>query len=149
VRQSDIFSGLFLAALGVLTIFVIIPREITVSENYGLNPQIFPLTVMWLGTAVALLLVIVRLRQPKPADADPGPMQPKNWLFIVAISAFLAATYVAFETLGFLVAAPAALALLMLSMGEYRHPIRLVLVSACVPLAIYYSFDRLFVIQLP
>ena len=149
MRRSDIYSGLFLALLGLATVFVIIPHEITVSESYGLNPQVFPLTIMWLGTAVALLLVVVRLREPKSTDDEPAPMAAKNWLFIAPMSAFLAASYFAFERLGFLIAAPATVALLMIAMGEWRHPARLVLVSALIPLAVYYAFDRLFFIQLP
>ena len=49
---------------------------------------------MWLGTAVAIILVVTRLREPA-VDDDPPPMQAKNWLFIAAMSAYLAATYAA------------------------------------------------------
>ena len=37
----------------------------------------------------------------------------------------------------------------MAVMGEYRHPVRLVLVSLILPFVVYYAFDRLFIIQLP
>lgn len=135
--------------VALATIFFIIPPEIAVSEEYGLNPKVFPLSVMWLGAGVALILVVLRLRQPPEADREPAHMQPSNWLFIVAMSAFLAASYFAVDTLGFKIAAPATIALLMAAMGEYRHPVRLVLVSLAVPAAIYYSFDQFFAIQLP
>jgi len=149
MRRSDILSGIFLVIVALATIFVVIPAQIAVSEEYGLNPKVFPLTVMWLGAGVALILVVVRLRQPRDADEEPADMQPSNWLFIVAMSAFLAASYFALDLLGFKVAAPATIALLMAAMGEYRHPVRLVLVSLAVPAAVYYSFDQLFAIQLP
>jgi Tripartite tricarboxylate transporter TctB family len=149
VRRADIISGLALIAIGLVTIFYIIPTEIAVSQNYGLNPKVFPLAVMWLGTAVALLLVVLRLREPRDPDEEQGPMQAKNWLFIAAISGFFAASYFAIETFGFLIAAPVMVALLMAAMGESRHPVRLVLVSALFPTAIYFAFDRLFIIQLP
>ena len=38
---------------------------------------------------------------------------------------------------------------MMAAMGEYRHPVRLVLVSLTLPLIVYYAFERLFIIQLP
>lgn len=149
MRRSDIIAGITLIAVGLVTILYIIPTQITASQNLGLNPKVFPLVVMWLGTAVALLMVIVRLRQPRDPDDEAGPMQVANWLFILVMSAFLATSYFAWRMFGFLIAAPAIVALLMLAMGEYRHPVRLVLVSVVFPLAVYFIFDRLFIIQLP
>lgn len=149
MRRSDIFSGIVLAIIALTMIYFIIPNQIAVSKEFGLTPRIFPLTVMWLGFGVALILVGVRAREPRELDDTPMPMQLKNWLFIVAMSAFLAASYFAIKNLGFRIVAPFALALLMATMGEYRHPVRLALVSLVVPIAIYYTFDWLFVIQLP
>ena len=149
MRRSDIYTGILLIVAGLATIFYIIPTQIEATQNFGMNPRVFPLVVMWLATAVALLMVIVRWQQPQdPADRD-GPMQRENWLFILVMSAFLATSLFAWQAFGFLVAAPATVALLMLAMGEYRHPIRLILVSAVLPTAVYFIFDRLFIIQLP
>lgn len=149
VRRSDIFSGVALTLLGLATIFLIIPAGISVSEEYGLSPRVFPLTVMWLGTAVAVLLVVQRLREAGGDGEDEAPMNGKNWLFIVAMAAFLAVTYVAINVVGFRITGIGTVALLMAVMGEYRHPVRLALVSLMFPMAIYYTFDRLFIIQLP
>jgi hypothetical protein len=141
-------TGIVLALFGLVAIFVIIPSGISVSDEYGLNPRVFPLTVMWLGTAVAMILVVHRMRE-RPAADDPAPMGAKNWLFIAAMSAFLAATYYAIDIIGFKFAGPASVAVMMAAMGEYRHPARLVLVSLALPLLVYYTFDRVFIIQLP
>jgi len=149
VRRSDIYSGIVLALLGLATIFIIVPAGISTSDEYGLNAQVFPLTVMWLGTAVAALLVVQRLRESRDAADEEAPMETKNWLFIVAASVFLAATYFAITLVGFKIAGVAAIALLMAAMGEYRHPVRLALVSVIFPIALYYTFDHLFIIQLP
>lgn len=149
MRRSDIIAGITLIAVGLVTIFYIIPTQIAATQNLGLNPRVFPLVVMWLGTAVALLMVVVRLRQPRDHDDESGSMKVANWLFIIVMSAFLAASYFAWRMFGFLIAAPAIVALLMLVMGEYRHPVRLVLVSIMFPAAVYFIFDRLFIIQLP
>lgn len=148
MRRSDIISGIVLALFGLVAIFVIIPSGISVTDEYGLNPRVFPLTVMWLGTAVALILVGYRLREAPVAD-DPAPMDAKNWLFIAGMSVYLAATYFAITIVGFKIAGPACVAVLMAVMGEYRHPVRLVLVSLAFPLLVYYAFDRIFIIQLP
>jgi Tripartite tricarboxylate transporter TctB family len=148
LRRSDIISGIVLALFGIVTIFVIIPSGISVSEEYGLSPRIFPLTVMWLGTLVALILVVQRLREA-PVETDEPPMHTKNWIFIAAMSAYLAATYFAIDVVGFKVVGPVSVAVLMVMMGELRHPVRLVLVSLTLPLIVYYTFDRVFIIQLP
>ncbi len=149
MRRSDIISGIVLALFGLVAIFVIIPNGISITDEYGLNPRVFPLTVMWLGTAVAVILVGYRLREGPIAADDPAPMGAKNWLFIAAMSAYLAATYFAITIVGFKIAGPACVAVLMAVMGEYRHPVRLVLVSLAFPLFVYYAFDRIFIIQLP
>jgi hypothetical protein len=73
LRRSDIISGIVLALFGLIGIFVIIPNGISISDEYGLNPRIFPLTVMWLGTLVALVLVVQRLRE-LPVEGDQPPM---------------------------------------------------------------------------
>ena len=149
MRRSDIYTGIVLALVGLATIFVVIPEGISVSDEYGLSPRIFPLTVMWLGTVVALILVVQRLREGVPPGEDPAPMRAKNWLFIAAISAYLAATYYGIATIGFKIAGPISVAVMMAVMGEYRYPVRLVLVSLTLPLAVYFAFERLFIIQLP
>jgi Tripartite tricarboxylate transporter TctB family len=148
LRRSDIYTGIVLALLGLAAIFVIIPEGISITDEYGLSPRIFPFTVMWLGTAVALILVVQRLRERPRAD-DGAPMAAKNWLFIAAMSAYLAATYFAIDIVGFKIAGPVSVGVMMAVMGEYRHPVRLALVSLTLPLAVYYAFERLFIIQLP
>ena len=82
MRRSDIISGIVLALFGLATIFIIIPAGISISDEYGLSPRVFPLTVMWLGTAVAVLLVVQRLRESRDAEDEAPPMQAQNWLFI-------------------------------------------------------------------
>ena len=149
MRRSDIFSGIVLALFGLATIFIIIPAGISTSDEYGLSPQIFPLTVMWLGTAVAVLLVAQRLREPAGAEDEEAPMSAKNWLFIAVASVFLAVTYFAITVVGFKITGIASIALLMAAMCEYKHPVRLALVSVIFPIALYYTFDRLLIIQLP
>lgn len=150
MRRSDIYSGIALTIIALLMIFIIIPENISISDEFGANPKVFPLTVMWLGAAVSAILVAVRLRQSSGvADDEPVDMRPENWIFIIAMSAFLAATYLVVDAVGFRIAMPVALAVLMAVMGEYKHPVRLGIVAVTVPLAVYYSFDRLFAIQLP
>lgn len=148
MRRSDIISGIALALFGLFALFVIIPIGISISDEYGLNPRIFPLTVMWLGTLVALVLVVQRLREPA-VEGDEPPMRLKNWIFIAVMSAYFAATYFAIDIIGFKIVGPVCVAVLMIMMGELRHPVRLVLVSLIFPLFVYYTFDRVFIIQLP
>ena len=149
MRRSDIISGIVLAIFALAAIFLIIPAGISVSDEYGLNPRIFPLSVMSLGAVVAVLLVVQRLRESSDAPDQPSDMESRSWLFVAAISAFLALVYFGIQYIGFKIAGPLSVAALMAVMGEYRHPVRLVLVSLIVPLAIYYAFERLFTIQIP
>lgn len=149
VRRSDIISGIVLTIFSLAAIFLIIPAGISVSDEYGLSPRIFPLTVMTLGAAVAVLLVVQRLREGPEVPDEPCDMGTRSWLFVIAISAFLALVYFGIQYIGFKIVGPLGVAALMAVMGEYRHPLRLVLVSLIVPLAIYYTFERLFIIQIP
>ena len=152
MRRSDIISGTILTVLGLLTIFVIVPDQISGTSTVGIAPDVFPLTLAWATTLFAAALVLTRLLQPwseARSDADPSPISRPDWFFIAGATLFLAAAYLAITWLGFIVGGVVVLVLLMLLMGERAHWRRLVLVAAAAPACLYFIFWSLFRVPLP
>lgn len=150
MRRSDIISGGLLFLFGLMMIFVIVPRQIKSSSDYGLDPKFFPSALLWLLVIMGLLLVATRLRaQTEPADAEPV-LDARNWLFIGGSSVFLLVVFVAIKTLGFVLAGIATVALLVFVLG-FRHLrwIELIGVSVLAPLVIYLALYHIFNVQLP
>lgn len=148
MRRADIIAGLTLTVLGLLTIFVIVPREVGGTSQSGIAPDVFPLTLLWIFTALAALLFASRLLDRRSA-ADGPPLELHNVAYIALTSIVLAAGFVAIATLGFVAGGAAIVAFTMLAMGSRRHALRVVLVSVLAPTAIYLVFKHVFTIFLP
>lgn len=153
MRHSDILSGCLLTALGLAMIFVFIPAEVSGTSDYGLAPDFFPVTLAWLFTGLAALLVVIRI---VPAllggwtgEDEAVPMRRGDWAFIAGAVVFLAVGYVAMERVGFVPAAIAVIAVLMIAMGGLRNWIALGVVSAATPFVIDAAFRHIFLIYLP
>lgn len=152
VRRSDIISGTILTVLGLFTIFVIVPDQISGTSAFGIAPDVFPLTLIWATTVFAALLVANRLlntRNQARADDGPSPISRADWFFIAGTTLFLAAGFLAITYLGFIAGGGLMLAALMLLMGERFHWLRLVLVVVIAPVSLYFVFWSLFKVPLP
>ena len=149
MRQSDIISGLVLTVFGLVTIFVIVPDQISGSSAYGVAPDVFPLTLIWATTIFSVVLWVSRLIKGRGGPREESPLPAKDWAFIAAMAVFLAVAVAAIAYLGFIAAGIAIVALLMLVMGERRNPLRLGLVSVITPVALYFVFWSLFNVPLP
>lgn len=148
MRRSDIVSGAVLTLLGLATIFFVVPAQISGTSDIGIAPDVFPLTMVGAATLFAALLVVRRLVFDRAEDGA-APLSREDGLFIVGAALFLAAGYAAIVTLGFMIGGALVLALVMAAMGEWRHPVRLVLVALVAPGAIDLLFWRLFYVPLP
>lgn len=148
MRRADIIAGLVLALAGLITIFVIVPREIGGSAHIGIAPDVFPLTLLWMLTALSVLLFALRLADRRSAAEGP-PLELHNFAYIGVTSIVLAAGFIAIATLGFLAGGAAIVAFTMLAMGGRRHAVRVALVSVLAPTAIYLVFKHLFTVFLP
>ena len=135
---------------GLLMIFVIVPQQIASSSDYGLDPAFFPLTLLWLIVAMAVLLVATRIRQPPdPPDQEPV-LDRANWIFIVGASLFLLLGFVAIQMLGFVIAGTLMIAILMFVI-ELRslNWLEVIGISAIAPFTIYWLLYHVFSVQLP
>ena len=148
MRRADIIAGVILTIAGLVTIFVIVPREVGSASQIGIAPDVFPLTLLWIITALSVLLVVSRL-VTKPSQSDGPPLELHNIAFIIVAAIALAAGFIAIATLGFLAGGAAIVAFTMLVMGARRYPLRVVLVSVLAPTAIFLVFKHVFTVFLP
>lgn len=148
MRRADIIAGLLLTVAGLVTIFVIVPREVGSTSPIGIAPDVFPLTLLWIIVGLSALLAVSRLPMRLGAD-DAPPLALHNLVYIGIAAVALAAGFIAITTLGFLVGGAAIVALTMLVMGARRYPLRLALVSVLGPTAIYLVFKHVFTVFLP
>ena len=148
MRRIDVVAGSLLAALGLVTILVIVPAQISGSSAYGIAPDVFPLTLLWLLVGLSLLLALLPLAGR--GVPQPSPMQRGDWLFLAGAAAFLAGAYAAVALLGMRIGGALILAGLMGLMGEWRHhKLRVALLSLLTPLILYSLFWNVFRIPLP
>ena len=148
MQRTDIISAVVLIVLGVITIFVIIPNQISGSSDYGIAPDVFPLTLMWSLMVFAALLLGHRLWSAKPDQGD-EPTVHIEWGFIGLVTLFLITSFLLIKYIGFVFGGIYTVGVLMLVMGEYRHKLRLILVALLAPGLIMLTFRHVFVILLP
>ena len=148
MRRSDIISGFVFILFGLITIFIIIPNQISGTSAYGIAPDVFPLTLIWIFTIFCILLVVNRLLSKKPKE-DADSKVYIRWRFIGLVSLFLITSFLSITYLGFIVGGIYTVAVVMLVMGEYRHKLRLILVTILAPVLISLTFRHLFIIILP
>jgi hypothetical protein len=150
VRRADLISGGVLFAACLLTIFVIVPLQIdSGGEDYGLEPKFFPVSLLWLITALSALLVITRLVVPPDPPGSAVPLQLRNWLFVGGMAVFFALAFIAINFAGFIPAATTIIAILMITVGGRRHWIEVIAVSLIAPIVIDLALSHLFKVQLP
>ena len=150
MRRSDIISGSLLVLAGLLMIFVIVPQQIASSSDYGLDPAFFPLTLLWLIIAMAVLLVVTRIRQPPDPPEKEPVLDRRNWGFIVGATVFLLVGFIAIEKLGFVIAGTLMIAILMFIL-ELRglNWIEVIGIAAIAPFTIFWLLYHVFSVQLP
>lgn len=148
MQRSDIISGFIFIIFGLITIFVIIPNQISSTSAYGIGPDVFPLTLIWMFTIFCAILCAHRLLSKKPIkDAD--VKVDIQWHFIGLATVYLISCYLLVTYLGFVYGAIYTVAVPMLVMGEFRHKLRLVLTAILAPVLISLTFRYIFIILLP
>ncbi len=150
MKQADIISGGLFVLFGLLTIFVIVPVQIDSGGDYGLDPSFFPVALLWLITAVAVLLIVTRLPiSPDPSEAAP-PLDGKNWLFICGAALFLAAAYFGILVIGFIATSVLLIAIVMVATGARRlNWWAFASIPIIATLVIYYALEKIFIVELP
>ena len=97
MRRADVIAGLTLAIAGLITIFVIVPREVGSTSPIGIAPDVFPLTLLWTITGLSVLLVVARLVMRSGGDDRP-PLELHNFVYIGVAAIALAAGFIAIST---------------------------------------------------
>lgn len=156
-RRTDILSGLVLAALSLLLLVWIIPANTSPpqSEN-NLSPAFLPSVAALIMMALAALLSLVSsltagkdAGTPHEEFGDEARGVGLREIADIGIwSAFAFAMMVGFLTIGFLLTAIAALALMMIYAGA-RNPITITAVAVAVPVALQQISWHAFTVQLP
>lgn len=154
MRTSDIVSGLLLLAVGVMTLLIIIPAEISGHSAYGIPPDFFPrfLVVLLIGFSILLVVSrsIAQLRSTPATESEELPLQRADWIFVTGAAIYLAAVFLVMKHVGFLAAGILAILVAAMAMGSLRQrPVRMVALSVLAPPAIFYAFKELFYVFLP
>ncbi|UTW11403.1 tripartite tricarboxylate transporter TctB family protein [Marinobacterium rhizophilum] len=148
MHRTDIWSGAALCLFGLLCITYLIPAYTESSEDFTLQPSLYPSFAAWVITLMGGLLFVSRLLKGKRgADASAG-FALKNLWHLVAVVAVLAAAVYAFERAGFVLTGIVLVLILMLYVGE-RRPLRLIATSVGAPLFIYGVFNLILEMPLP
>ncbi|WP_299815565.1 tripartite tricarboxylate transporter TctB family protein [uncultured Roseibium sp.] len=153
MRKSDIASGLALTVFGLVSLWLIIPAQISGHSDYGLAPDFFPRLLMWFFVLLAAALAgsrMIEARRGAAAAQEKSPMEPADWLFIGGAAVVLAIAFFLMEHAGFVWAGVFAVFCGGLAMGNLRkHPVRLALMCTVAPVVVYMVFRHLFLVYLP
>ena len=149
MHRSDAVAGLLMTVLGLIMIFIIAPRQISGTSDYGIAPDVFPLTLLWLLVILSASLGVHRLAKWSSLKYEPI-LSRADWLFIFGSVVYFSIAYLAIAKFGFRVAGPLLLlALLFLTGALPGKKIQSVLVAVSTPLILYYLFWKIFRIPLP
>jgi hypothetical protein len=149
LHRSDVIAGVFLSLLGLVLIFFIVPQQISGSSDYGIAPDVFPLTLLWLFTILSALLAVHRATKWATLEQE-SILTFANWQFILGAGVFLVAVYFAIDTLGLRWSGPFILATMLFVTGVLtRWPVRSVVLAVLVPQILYHLFWDLFRVPLP
>ena len=127
-------SGVVVAVFGIILLFWIIPRH-TETVDYG---WLRPATLPNVTAIIVILASIIHVIFPAGKAEFDGPLAMRAGLFLVISLAGLFLMH----HVGFLIAAPLLIAVLMLSIGE-RRPLWLAAGVVLVPLGIWSAIELL------
>lgn len=147
MRRTDIICAGLIFALGLVTIFYVIPNYVTGAGGTGeLSPAFMPYVAAVLGTLAAVLLLVVRLVRGGD-DHESAPLTARSGLFIGIATSVLIVTFVLLDFVGYFWGAAFIVAGFMILV---RARVRAVVGTALAfPVALWLLFDRLLGFPLP
>ncbi len=147
LNRLDLLGGLLLTGVGMLMIFVIIPRGTPQGMYYGLPPTFFP-TLLSAGlTLSAMGLVIQSIRRLRAGQLGPRvPISGRNLVMFALFAIVIVAGVALIDKVGMILGAPVLIAVLMLMMGD-RNPLRIA-ATATLPIAVVHVL-AIYVLQTP
>lgn len=143
VRRANIVSGVVLAIVGLLTIFVIIPWQVAPGPNGYMSPRLVPIIMMALITGLAALLVVNNLRAPTDQSEpdQPQPFTRAEMLAVAKIGVVFAVSAALYLWIAPLAAGAALIVGALLVLGE-RRPLVIVMMPVGLLLAIWVLFYK-------
>jgi len=150
--KARIGAGIFFALLALLLYFVIIPNGIMIaklpSQMAGVSPRYFPnlLAGLLFVFAVALGIDGYRMRHKKKQSIHTFSLRETRMVAITLL--IIALQILAFERIGYLIPAMAAIAACMYVFGHRKY-LTIALVSVLLPVGIKLSFEKLLQVWLP
>ena len=133
-------SGLVVAVLGAILLFWIIPQHTETVDYAWLRPSTLPI----ITTAIVIISSIVHLIFPSgKAEFDVPLALRAGCFFVISLIGICLMHFV-----GFLIAAPLLVMVLMLLIGE-RRPLWLIAGIVLIPLAMWSSIELLLNRPLP
>ncbi|MEM9061006.1 MAG: tripartite tricarboxylate transporter TctB family protein [Pseudomonadota bacterium] len=150
MARKDLWSGLILAGLGLLVVFVLIPQGVVEPRKVkyaALSPSYYPRLI---GIALILLGAVVALRDVfSPAGTEQDPARHPRALQRTAIFFGLLAVYgLAVSASGFILPSIIALAAALLLAGERRIWL-ISVISLVLPFGLYFFFLKIASIPIP
>ncbi|WP_172292059.1 tripartite tricarboxylate transporter TctB family protein [Pseudoruegeria sp. HB172150] len=150
MKRSDIISGTLIVLVGLLMIFVVVPRQIKSFSGYGLDPAFFPLSLLWLLVALGALLVATRLLKPVDPEAEGGGLDGSNWAYIGTAAMYFVLGFLAITAVGFVIAGAGMMIVLMLAIEKREARwTEVVLFPVATAFVIYWLLYNVFSVQLP
>lgn len=147
-RSIDIATGVLIAALALVALFWLIPRQIdTRVGEYDLSPAFFPRVAAWAVLALAVALVVLRLAQPRrgPSAQGGGPRivaEAAVWTLVAAL------TMISLFKIGYLITSIGLIAGGAWMAGR-RDWLRIGLVAVLLPVLMKFAAWQIFTVQLP
>ena len=148
MRQTELWTGAVICLLGLVTIFYIIPAQTEYSEDFTLQPALYPTVAAWVITVMGALLVLTRLFGGVQYDSDKPGLSLGNVLHAVVMAVILGLAVYLFDQIGFVFTGMLLIGALMLYIGEYK-PLRLIGAAVATPLVLYGIFEKLLEMPLP
>jgi hypothetical protein len=147
VRRADLISAAVFVVLGLVTIFVAVPRYVARTAADGeLSSAFMPYVAASLLTGAMVLLFLRQLRAPRANDDAPA-LPARSFAFIGTAVAVLAVAFALMESLGYLAGAVTLVAGFLLIVRA--KPLVVVAAAVALPLALWLLFDKLLDFPLP
>jgi len=156
-RRTDIFSGLVVAIVALILLFVVIPHHTSPpqSEN-NLSPAFMPSVAVVVMFAMASILMLTSwFRASESTDelheefgAEAHGVGLADLADIILSCMFAVAVMIGFKTIGFLATSIPALALMMLY-ARQRNLLAIGVVAVAVPVVIQQIALHAFSVQFP
>lgn len=147
--KAQIGGGCILGLFSLILYFFIIPREIIFSkQQLGVSPQYFPNLLSGLLFMLSVALGIDGYRSRDKKNQKTFDITWKETRLVAVTLGVIALQIIGFDTIGYLIPAILAIAVLMYVYG-HRNYITIVVVSVLLPVAIKLFFEKTLQVYLP